>query len=146
MHFQSAQPKEPQKIPLSFLPRLRSSGHFSQVGASLLLGRLQPRQPRFDSWRGHLIKCHRSRNGQSGERLGVLSGRGTAPSHLRRVKVSSMLMQQDTLSEWLRRWTRNPLGSARKGSNPLGVALPFVLRLLFLRVVRKFAQGFAVQL
>ena len=28
---------------------------------------------------------------------------------------------QDTLSEWLRRWTRNPLGSARKGSNPLGV-------------------------
>ena len=25
----------------------------------------------------------------------------------------------DTLSEW----TRNPLGSARKGSNPLGVAL-----------------------
>ena len=29
----------------------------------------------------------------------------------------------DTLSEWLRRWTRNPLGSARKGSNPLGVAL-----------------------
>ena len=24
---------------------------------------------------------------------------------------------------WLRRWTRNPLGSARKGSNPLGVAL-----------------------
>ena len=30
-------------------------------------------------------------------------------------------LQQDTLSEWLRRWTRNPLGSARKGSNPLGV-------------------------
>ena len=29
----------------------------------------------------------------------------------------------DTLSEWLRRWTRNPLGSARKGTNPLGVAL-----------------------
>ena len=30
---------------------------------------------------------------------------------------------QDTVSEWLRRWTRNPLGSARKGSNPFGVAL-----------------------
>ena len=28
----------------------------------------------------------------------------------------------DTVSEWLRRWTRNPLGSARKGSNPLAVA------------------------
>ena len=29
----------------------------------------------------------------------------------------------DTVSERLRRWTRNPLGSARRGSNPLGVAL-----------------------
>ena len=30
----------------------------------------------------------------------------------------------DTVSEWLRRWTRNPLGSARRGSNPLGVVVP----------------------
>ena len=37
------------------------------------------------------------------------SGRG-ASAHLRH-----------TVSEWLRRWTRNPLGSARKGSNPFGV-------------------------
>ncbi len=29
----------------------------------------------------------------------------------------------DIVSERLRRWTRNPLGSARRGSNPLGVAL-----------------------
>ena len=29
----------------------------------------------------------------------------------------------DTVSERLRRWTRNPLGSARRGSNPLGVDL-----------------------
>ena len=28
---------------------------------------------------------------------------------------------RDTVSEWLRRWTRNPLGSAREGSNPFGV-------------------------
>ena len=28
---------------------------------------------------------------------------------------------EDTVSEWLRRWTRNPLGSARKGSSPFGV-------------------------
>ena len=28
------------------------------------------------------------------------------------------------MSERLRRWTRNPLGSARRGSNPLGVAFP----------------------
>ena len=27
----------------------------------------------------------------------------------------------DSLSERLRRWTRNPLGSARRGSNPLAV-------------------------
>ena len=29
----------------------------------------------------------------------------------------------DIVSEWLRRWTQNPLGSARRGSNPLGVAV-----------------------
>ena len=29
---------------------------------------------------------------------------------------------KDTVSEWLRRWTRIPLGSARRGSNPLAVA------------------------
>ena len=34
----------------------------------------------------------------------------------------------DSVTEWLRRWTRNPLGSARKGSNPLGVALPQTLQ------------------
>ena len=27
----------------------------------------------------------------------------------------------DCLSEWLRRWTRNPLGHARAGSNPAAV-------------------------
>ena len=42
--------------------------------------------------------------------------------------ANQALLQQDTLSEWLRRWTRNPLGSARKGSNPLGVALPQTLQ------------------
>ena len=30
-------------------------------------------------------------------------------------------VQHDTVSERLRRWTRHPLGSARRGSNPLGV-------------------------
>ena len=49
---------------------------------------------------------------RSGEKSGVL------------VVAKQGQMQQDTLSEWLRRWTRNPLGSARKGSNLLGVALP----------------------
>jgi hypothetical protein len=35
---------------------------------------------------------------------------------------------QDTVSEWLRRWTRNPLGSARRGSNPLGVVSVYGLK------------------
>ena len=35
----------------------------------------------------------------------------------------SEILHQDTVSERLRRWTRNPLGSARRGSNPLGVVL-----------------------
>ena len=33
------------------------------------------------------------------------------------------LYAYDSVSERLRRWTRNPLGSARRGSNPLGVVL-----------------------
>ena len=34
--------------------------------------------------------------------------------------------QRDTVSERLRRWTRNRLGSARRGSNPLGVVCLFI--------------------
>ena len=30
---------------------------------------------------------------------------------------------EDEVAEWLRRWTANPLGSARVGSNPILVAL-----------------------
>ena len=33
------------------------------------------------------------------------------------------------VAEWLRRWTANPLGSARVGSNPIGVVI-YVLRIL----------------
>ena len=32
-------------------------------------------------------------------------------------------MHADEVAEWLRRWTANPLGSARVGSNPIFVAL-----------------------
>ena len=28
-------------------------------------------------------------------------------------------ISNDQMSEWLRRWTANPLGSARAGSNPV---------------------------
>ena len=31
------------------------------------------------------------------------------------------MQPEDTVSERLRRWTRNPLDSARRGLNPLGV-------------------------
>ena len=37
------------------------------------------------------------------------------------VSLAFPLCVHDTVSERLRRWTRNPLGSARRGSNPLGV-------------------------
>ena len=35
----------------------------------------------------------------------------------------SLPLDHDSVSERLRRWTRNPLGSARRGSNPLAVVL-----------------------
>ena len=44
----------------------------------------------------------------------------------RAVMKGNMVEATGTLSEWLRRWTRNPLGSARKGLNLLGVALPWL--------------------
>ena len=37
--------------------------------------------------------------------------------------VLDAVCMQDAVSESLRRWTRNPLASGRRGSNPLGVAL-----------------------
>ena len=36
-------------------------------------------------------------------------------------KLIPEIVHQDTVSERLRRWIRNPLGSASRGSNPLGV-------------------------
>ena len=41
----------------------------------------------------------------------------------------------DQMAEWLRRWTANPLGSARAGSNPVADAnfsLYYYLQLLLL--------------
>ena len=35
------------------------------------------------------------------------------------------LNKRDEVAEWLRRWTANPLGSARVGSNPILVACWF---------------------
>ena len=36
--------------------------------------------------------------------------------------LNALSLDHDSVSERLRRWTRNPLGSARRGSNPLAVA------------------------
>ena len=47
---------------------------------------------------------------------------------------------EDTVSEWLRRWTRNPLGSARRGSNPLGVAFWFRPTNMICAAIIIFAQ------
>ena len=30
-----------------------------------------------------------------------------------------MVLYEDEVAEWLRRWTANPLGNARVGSNPI---------------------------
>ena len=38
----------------------------------------------------------------------------------------------DEVAEWLRRWTANPLGSARVGSNPILVEEFLFLKLVFL--------------
>ena len=35
------------------------------------------------------------------------------------VKDEFSNLKNDQMSEWLRRWTANPLGSARAGSNPV---------------------------
>ena len=34
--------------------------------------------------------------------------------------MDNQLRSTAVVAEWLRRWTRNPLGSARTGSNPVG--------------------------
>ena len=38
-------------------------------------------------------------------------------------KVPTILHWTDEVAEWLRRWTANPLGSARVGSNPIFVEI-----------------------
>ncbi len=45
---------------------------------------------------------------------------GLVESALRSFVISFPLAPtQDEVAEWLRRWTANPLGSARLGSNPI---------------------------
>ena len=53
----------------------------------------------------------------------------------------ALTCNNDTVSEWLRRWTRNPLGSAREGSNPFGVASCYCSCCLFIKRRRQCAHS-----
>ena len=67
--------------------------------------------------------CGLCRKSQGTHGFCVLWGGRNAGLATLRCRAIFLYPGTDTLSEWLRRWTRNPLGSARKGLNPLGVAL-----------------------
>ena len=41
--------------------------------------------------------------------------------------VLNLQSLSDEVAEWLRRWTANPMGSARVGSNPIFVEIFFLL-------------------
>jgi hypothetical protein len=56
-----------------------------------------------------------------------LGGTGSWKVSQKRICTLHKVASHDTVSERLRRWTRNPLGSARRGSNPIGVAFCLVL-------------------
>ena len=50
----------------------------------------------------------------------------------------------DEVAEWLRRWTANPMGSARVGSNPILVVSFLPLLWIFKLYLRSFHPSFAV--
>ena len=66
------------------------------------------------------------------------------------VVVSILLWLQliDEVAEWLRRWTANPMGSARVGSNPIFVARiilwSFAKSVLVSRDFMRFAMSAAL--
>ena len=41
------------------------------------------------------------------------------------------ILHRDEVAEWLRRWTANPMGSARVGSNPILVGKNFMQTFYF---------------
>ena len=45
--------------------------------------------------------------------------------------VLNLQSLSDEVAEWLRRWTANPMGSARVGSNPIFVEIFFLLLIGF---------------
>ena len=53
-----------------------------------------------------------------------LSKYGACNLLLGKLLLAAPILRGDEVAEWLRRWTANPLGSARVGSNPIFVAPP----------------------
>ena len=49
-----------------------------------------------------------------------------------------MFGQHDEVAEWLRRWTANPMGSARVGSNPIFVVNIFNIFKTFFFLFKNF--------
>ena len=43
--------------------------------------------------------------------------------------IQQFLDSQVVVAEWLRRWTRNPLGSSRAGSNPADYEIFFLFKI-----------------
>ena len=50
-------------------------------------------------------------------------GPGSTPGVGKLFSFFDILATRDEVAEWLRRWTANPMGSARVGSNPILVEL-----------------------
>ena len=64
------------------------------------------------------------RNGVSDPQMKILKFVNSVilPNAIRSLLKQSLHACSDEVAEWLRRWTANPLGSARVGSNPILVA------------------------
>ena len=69
------------------------------------------------------LELHRRQTRRPGATRQVTAWQPQGSAAARRLYQAKRASRNDTVSERLRRWTRNPLGSARRGSNPLGVAL-----------------------
>ena len=50
-------------------------------------------------------------------------GPGSTPGVGKNFQICCPFSIQDEVAEWLRRWTANPMGSARVGSNPILVEI-----------------------
>ena len=82
--------------------------------------------PRPYAYEAHALPTELRRPDTSANRLKDSFQNVWFLANLRFAGTSDVVSLQDTVSERLRRWTRNPLGSARRGSNPLGVAFLLV--------------------